>query len=81
MINVDEVVELAKTAPPREPTQEEMEAMRQTAINALINNQECYVAQWILQNPYARISDYQLVFAEGQPGEIYRVSMEKKTNV
>lgn len=60
-------------------TEEAIAHMRDQAILTLINNQEVYVAKWLLQNPYAKISDYQLVFSEGkEPGEVYRVSMEKK---
>ena len=32
----------------------------QQAVKSLAQNQECYVAQWILQNPDANISDYVL---------------------
>ncbi|WCO82176.1 hypothetical protein vBPpSSYP_194 [Pseudomonas phage vB_PpS_SYP] len=73
MIDVQDVQDL---------TQEAIERMREQAILTLINNQEVYVAKWLLQNPYEKVGDYQLVFAEGkEPGEVYRVSMEKKQNV
>lgn len=73
MIDIQEVQDL---------TQEAVERMREQAILTLINNQEVYVAKWLLQNPYEKVGDYQLVFSEGkEPGEVYRVSMEKKVNV
>ena len=59
-------------------TVQQMEEMRERAMMALINNQECYVAQWILQNPFAKMSDYMLRFypEEGNPN-VYGVRMEK----
>lgn len=65
----------------KEMTQEAMQEMRDKATMVLINNQEVYVAQWILQNPFLKVSDYYLCFREGEPGELYRVSMEKKPDV
>lgn len=56
MIDTQELVEKA-FAPP--PTREEL---IQRAQKFLFDNQECYVAQWIIQNPFARIEDYKLHF-------------------
>lgn len=65
-----------------EMTQEQMQKMRDTATMTLINNQECYVAQWILQNPFLKVSDYYLHFQyDENSNTCYRVSMEKKPNV
>lgn len=68
MIDVGEIQEM---------TQDEMRKMRETATNALIMNQECFVAQWILQNPFERISDYELKFYNDDPNCVYSVRMEK----
>lgn len=38
------------------------EELRQQALKVLIDNQETYVAQWILQNPGKNIEDYTLEF-------------------
>lgn len=44
----------------------------------LFDNQECYVAQWILQNPFANISDYRLKFVYNDHTLMgYSVQMEK----
>lgn len=65
-----------------EMTQEQMQKMRDTATMTLINNQECYVAQWILQNPFLKVSDYYLHFQyDANSNTCYRVSLEKKPNV
>lgn len=48
----------------------------------LYNNQECYVAQWVLQNPFANISDYRLKFVYNDHTLMgYTVEMEKIENV
>lgn len=63
-------------------TQEQIEKMREVALMTLINNQECYVAQWILQNPFLKVSDYYLHFQWDDNSRTgYRVTMEKKPNV
>lgn len=63
-------------------TQEQMQKIRDQATMVLINNQECYVAQWILQNPFLKMSDYYLKFEPEQGNiNVYKVSMEKKPDV
>lgn len=73
-------------APKIELTQEEMgakrEALRNQAMKFLMENQETYVAQWILQNPYAQIDDYRLKFVYNDSSMLgYTVEMEKIENV
>lgn len=61
------------------PTQEQL---RNQAMKFLYDNQECYVAQWILQNPYANIADYTLKFVYNDKSLMgYQVTMEKIENV
>lgn len=63
-------------------TQEQMQKMREQAMMTLVTNQECYVAQWILQNPFLDISQYYLHFEYDAGSQTcYKVSMEKKPNV
>lgn len=38
------------------------EQLRAQAMKFLYDNQECFVAQWILQNPFANPADYTLRF-------------------
>ncbi len=38
------------------------EELRKKAMKVLYDNQECFVAQWILQNPFANPNDYKLQF-------------------
>lgn len=48
----------------------------------LYDNQECYVAQWILQNPYADIKQYRLKFVYNDASRSgYSVEMEEIENV
>lgn len=69
-------------APQIQLTQEEMaakrDALRNQAMKFLMENQETYVAQWILQNPYAQINDYRLKFVYNDTSMLgYTVEMEK----
>jgi len=50
------------------------------ALMTLNKNRECYVAQWILQNPNANIGDYTLVRSEVWEGCVQTTTftMEKK---
>lgn len=73
-------------SPKMELTQEEMaakrEALRNQAMKFLMENQETYVAQWILQNPFAQINDYRLKFVYNDQSLLgYTVEMEKIENV
>jgi hypothetical protein len=61
----------------QELTQDKMKEMRELAIQTLINNQECFVAQWIIQNPFENIQDYQLKFYNDDPHCVYSARMEK----
>lgn len=57
------------------------EAMMNQARKFLYDNQECYVAQWIIQNPYADISQYRLKFVYNDQSMLgYTVEMEKIEN-
>lgn len=70
--NVNEIVDEAFSKP---PTREELHAQ---ASRFILENQECYVAQWILQNPFANISDYRLKFQYNDISKMgYTVEMEK----
>lgn len=53
-IPTDEIVEEFKP--------KSAEELRAQAMKVLYDNQECYVAQWILQNPFANPADYTLKF-------------------
>lgn len=54
------------------------EALRKQALKFLYDNQECYVAQWILQNPFANPQDYRLKFVYNDESRLgYTVEMEK----
>lgn len=69
-------------APQMNLTKEEMvakrDALRNQATKFLLENQETYVAQWILQNPYAQITDYRLKFVYNDTSMLgYTVEMEK----
>lgn len=58
------------------------ERLRQQSMQFLLANQECYVAQWIIQNPFANISDYRLKFEYNDQTQTgYSASMEKINNV
>jgi hypothetical protein len=54
------------------------EQLRNQAMKFLYDNQECFVAQWILQNPYANIGQYALKFVYNDSSLLgYSVTMEK----
>ena len=54
------------------------EAMMQQARKFLYDNQECFVAQWVLQNPYADINSYRLKFVYNDQSLLgYTCEMEK----
>lgn len=76
MINIDkESVEAMFEA--NKPAQSR-EALMNQARDFLYNNQECYVAQWVLQNPFANINDYRLKFVYNDTSLMgYTVEMEK----
>lgn len=58
------------------------EALMAQARKFLYDNQECYVSQWVLQNPFANISDYRLKFVYNDKSLLgYSVEMEKIDNV
>lgn len=64
---------------------EKREHLRQQALKALYDNQECFVAQWILQNPFANPQDYTLRFVyhdESKLGyDVQMVKIEGESNV
>lgn len=54
------------------------EQLRNQALKFLYDNQECFVAQWVIQNPYANINDYKLKFVYNDKSLMgYTVEMEK----
>lgn len=54
------------------------ESLRQQAMKVLYDNQECFVAQWILQNPFANIKEYRMKFVYNDKSMLgYTVEMEK----
>jgi hypothetical protein len=66
----------------RAPEQIEIarEALLQLARNTIQNNQDCFIANWVMQNPTELLSDYKLCHktdwcAEGSPTEFW---IEKK---
>lgn len=70
--DINEMIESQKLAG---QTREELAAK---ARQFLFDNQECYVAQWILQNPFANINDYRLKFVYNDQTLMgYTVEMEK----
>lgn len=78
MIDVDEVLSL--TSP--ENTAEIREKLMEQARDFLLTNQECYVAQWLLQNPFVKITDYRLKFVYNDETKFgYTVEMEKIPDV
>lgn len=80
MINIpeDDVKEMFEAASPYQNENERREALRKQALKFLYDNQECFVAQWILQNPYAEISEYSLKFVYNDESHLgYSVTMEK----
>jgi hypothetical protein len=48
-----------------------------TAMEFLALNKECYIAQWVVQNPEENIKDYSLV-QENMEGGGFRFYLEKK---
>lgn len=75
MISLDQESVDAMFAAHKPPSREDL--MKQ-AREFLYNNQECYVAQWILQNPFANINDYRLKFVYNDKSLMgYSVEMEK----
>lgn len=62
--------------------EQQLQAQRDLAIKTLYINQECYVAQWILMNPYVNPEEYALKFIwNDQELSGYSVTMEKIKNV
>lgn len=58
------------------------ETLRAKAMKALYDNQECFVAQWIIQNPFENPADYTLRFTYNDKSlNGYDVTMEKIKNV
>lgn len=41
-------------------------------------NKECFVAQWILQNPDEKIEDYVLAYQDDWATDKHRIWLEKK---
>lgn len=48
------------------------------AIKTLAQNKECYIAQWIIQNPDKRIEDYTLCEQNDWAGGVRRFWIEEK---
>lgn len=78
IISQDDVKEMFEVASPQQNENDRREALRKQAMKFLYDNQECFVAQWILQNPYAEINDYRLKFVYNDESLLgYSVTMEK----
>lgn len=74
-LSQQDINEMIKSQETLGKTREELAAQARAF---LFNNQECYVAQWILQNPFANISDYRLKFVYNDHTLMgYTVEMEK----
>lgn len=56
-------------------------AIFREACYTLARNQECYIAQWILQNPNVNIDDYAIVNRPTEDGLGYITTLELKSNV
>jgi hypothetical protein len=86
IISQDQAKEMFQMTAKEELTLEEMnqkrEELRKQAMKFLYDNQECYVAQWILQNPFANPEHYALKFVYNDSSMLgYSVTMEKLPNV
>lgn len=58
------------------------EEMMAQARKFLYDNQECYVAQWVLQNPFVDFNNYRLKFVYTDQSIMgYTVEMEKIEDV
>ncbi len=73
LIDSNQIIEAAQQG-----LEEKREKMIAEASRVLNQNHECYVAQWILQNPEVDFNDYQLEFVWRQDGFGYNVYMKKK---
>lgn len=83
IVTSDDAKEMFNAAAQQESNNvDKREQLRNQAMKFLYDNQECYVAQWILQNPYANIADYTLKFVYNDESLMgYTVTMEKIENV
>lgn len=78
IISQDDAKEMFEVASSNQNENDRREALRKQAMKFLYDNQECFVAQWILQNPYAEINDYRLKFVYNDESLLgYSVTMEK----
>lgn len=79
IITSDEAKKMFSVATQNETSDvDKRDALRKQAMKFLYDNQECYVAQWILQNPYANPQDYRLKFVYNDESRMgYTVEMEK----
>lgn len=79
IITSDEAKEMFNIAAQQESNDiDKRDQLRKQAMKFLYDNQECYVAQWILQNPYANPQDYRLKFVYNDESRMgYTVEMEK----
>lgn len=79
MISHEELMQMTQDAI---GTQEELEKRRGEMITqasrVLNQNQECYVAQWIMHNRDVDFNEYQLSFKWREDGFGYNVFMVKK---
>lgn len=74
-VSKDDINEILKAQQLVGKSREEMMAQ---ARKFLYDNQECFVAQWVLQNPFANINDYRLKFVYNDESLMgYTVEMEK----
>lgn len=82
IISRDNAKEMFEVASKLENEPDQREALRAQAMKFLYDNQECYVAQWILQNPFANPQDYRLKFVYNDATMLgYSVTMERIENV
>lgn len=78
IIEQEDVNAMFEAASQQENDVDKREQLRNQAMKFLYDNQECYVAQWILQNPYANIGHYALKFVYNDASLLgYTVTMEK----
>lgn len=84
LISAEDISKMVQEAQPqqvtltREEENAKREQLRNQALKALYDNQECFVAQWILQNPFENPNDYTLRFVYHDKSKLgYDVQMVK----
>lgn len=77
MINPTDHISIEEVFEKQDEIQKKIESLRKQAAKTLYDNQECYVAQWILHNPDKNPADYYLEFECRLDGHGYNVRMKR----